>query len=140
MKEVQNTQDYLMQFGIKPSIQRMSIMEYMLLNRNHPTVEDIYSALIVSMPTLSKTTIYNTLKLFVETGAVVMLSIDEKNVRYDIELKKHAHFRCLECDCVYDIPVEDKENFYIDGIGTLKVTETHIYYRGYCEKCLSNKN
>ena len=140
MKDIQNTQDYLQQYGIKPSMQRIGIMDYMLHNRIHPTVDDIYNSLIGSMPTLSRTTVYNTLKLFVESGAVIMLSIDEKNVRYDIDLSRHAHFRCLGCDCVYDVPVEDKSDFYLDGIGTLNVTETHIYYRGYCEKCVKLKS
>ena len=32
---------------------------------NHPTVETIYKELIDEIPTLSKTTVYNTLKQFV---------------------------------------------------------------------------
>jgi len=69
----------LMDHGVKPSVQRIAIMDYLLKNRTHPTAEEIYSALVNLIPTLSKTTVYNTLKLFVEQGAALMLTIDEKN-------------------------------------------------------------
>ncbi|EJX04128.1 iron uptake regulatory protein [gut metagenome] len=68
-----------MDHGVKPSVQRIAIMDYLLKNRTHPTAEEIYSALVNLIPTLSKTTVYNTLKLFVEQGAALMLTIDEKN-------------------------------------------------------------
>ena len=38
-------------------------MEYLMAHRTHPTVDEIYLALSPSIPTLSKTTVYNTLKL-----------------------------------------------------------------------------
>ena len=68
------TQKYLQQYGIKPSLQRMAIMEYLMAHHIHPTVDDIYIALYQSMPTLSKTTIYNTLKIFVGRKAVTAIS------------------------------------------------------------------
>ena len=60
-----NPQEYLQSYGIKPSLQRIAIMEYLIENRIHPTVEDIYEALYIKVPTLSKTTVYNTIKLFI---------------------------------------------------------------------------
>ncbi len=55
---------------------------------------------------LSKTTVYNTLKLFVAKGIVQELTIEEKEVRYDADTKPHAHFKCIECGNVYDIALE----------------------------------
>ncbi|KAA6316446.1 Peroxide-responsive repressor PerR, partial [termite gut metagenome] len=72
-----NVQEQLSMHGIKPSLQRMAIMDYLLEHHTHPTVEEIYMALFPSIPTLSKTTVYNTLKLFAEQGVVNMLTIDE---------------------------------------------------------------
>lgn len=140
MNGFKDTKEYLNHYRIKPSVQRMAIMNFLWINRIHPTVDDIYNALTDDIPTLSRTTVYNTLKLFVDSGAVLMLSIDEKNTRYDIDISAHAHFRCLGCDCIYDIPIENREHIYIDGIGALKVTETHLYYRGYCEACLKKES
>ena len=65
-------------------MQRIAIMDYLMVHRVHPTADEIYNALYPTMPTLSKTTIYNTMKLFTEQGAVKALVIDEKNVRFDM--------------------------------------------------------
>ena len=48
----------LKSLGIRPSEQRIVILEYLLGHRTHPTVETIYSELSPKMPTLSKTTVY----------------------------------------------------------------------------------
>lgn len=73
----------LLEHNIKPSMQRIAIMEYLMNHPIHPSADDIYTALSPSMPTLSKTTVYNTLRLFSEQGAALMLTIDEKNTNFD---------------------------------------------------------
>lgn len=127
--------DYLLNYGIKPSIQRMAIVEYMMEHRIHPTADEIYNALYIKVPTLSKTTVYNTLKLFTEQGAVLALVIDDKNVRFDIDTSVHAHFQCNYCNKIFDIPLKDYELLQVKQIGELVITESHLYYKGYCKTC-----
>ena len=57
--------EYLEEHDVKPSVQRIAVMDYLMTHRTHPTVDEIYHALEKQIPTLSKTTVYNTLKLFV---------------------------------------------------------------------------
>ena len=135
MNTVQGTREYLLKYDIKPSMQRIAIMDYLMEHRVHPTADEIYNALYPTMPTLSKTTIYNTMKLFSEQGAVKALVIDEKNVRFDIDTSSHAHFMCLGCGCVYALPIENQEAIQLEGVGELIITEIHLYYKGYCKKC-----
>lgn len=115
-------------------------MNFLIHNRIHPSVEDIYNALYISMPTLSKTTVYNTLKLFAEQGALLALVIDEKNVRFDIDTSNHAHFQCVECCKVFDVSVKDIGYVERQEIDDFKVTEVHLYYKGYCKDCQQKKN
>lgn len=75
----------LQNHNIKPSVQRIAIMNYLIEHRTHPTVDEIYTALSPSIPTLSKTTVYNTLKLLSEQGAAQTLTIDERNTCYDAD-------------------------------------------------------
>ena len=86
MDSIVTAQDYLAKYGIKPSVQRIAIMEYLMEHRTHPSTDEIHSVLIKWMPTLSKTTVYNTLKLFTEQGALMALGIDDRNIRYDIDV------------------------------------------------------
>lgn len=60
--------------NIKPSVQRIAIMKYLMEHRTHPTVDEIYTALSPTIPTLSKTTVYNTLKILSEQGAAQTLT------------------------------------------------------------------
>ncbi len=131
----QSPQEYLESYGIKPSLQRIAIMEYLMENRIHPTVEEIYNALYVKVPTLSRTTVYNTLKLFTLQKAVVALVIDDKNVRFDIDTSCHAHFQCCTCNRIFDVPVTERGLLQQKHIGDLTITETHLYYKGYCSRC-----
>jgi len=127
--------DRLLEFGVKPSLQRMAVMEYLMKNPVHPTVDLIFNELSPAIPTLSKTTVYNTLKLLEENGAIQSINIDEKNVRYDADISPHAHFRCKKCGQVYDLFVSGLDSIKIESVEKLTITGCQVYYKGYCEKC-----
>jgi len=131
------THNYLRQFSIKPSVQRSAVMDFLLKNRIHPTIDEIYSALSPTMPTLSKTTVYNTLDLFVERGAVRALAIDEKNARYDVDVSAHAHLMCRSCGAIRDIFNLDSALFQIPQT-MFKIDTVEISYFGICENCSNN--
>lgn len=140
---MEKVQEYLMSKGIRPSPQRIAIMDYLLDNCNHPTVEAVYDALHTSMPTLSKTTVYNTLKLFEKKQAVQILNIDERNVRLDATMEHHAHFQCMRCGKIFDVPVKNGgkmvELLGMNEMTGFEVQQTQIYYKGICPHCQSEK-
>ena len=131
-----NVYEYLLSFKIKPSVQRIAIMDYLVKHHTHPSVDEIYLALCKEIPTLSKTTVYNTLKLFVEHGAAKMLTIDERNACFDSDLSTHAHFQCKSCGKIYDLPLQVKaEDIKRLEDGGFIVDEVHCYYKGTCPDC-----
>ena len=121
----------LEEHAIKPSVQRIEVVKYLLQNRIHPTADDIFSALQPEMPTLSRTTIYNVLRVLVDGGVVRELYIDDRNVRYDIMVKPHAHFRCRRCGKIIDLPMPELSNVDCQ----LSIDEVEVYYYGICEDC-----
>jgi Fe2+ or Zn2+ uptake regulation protein len=129
---------YLMQFSIRPSVQRTAVMEYLMTYKSHPTVDEIFLALNPSIPTLSKTTVYNTLNLFLEKGAVQMLTIDDKNARYDADISRHGHFYCRNCGTVSDIFDMKPEMYQLPESLKFKVDAVEISYHGVCNQCLKN--
>jgi Fe2+ or Zn2+ uptake regulation protein len=130
----------LIRYSINPSAQRTAIMEYLLNNRIHPTVDEIYSSLLPSMPTLSKTTVYNTLNLFVESGVLRVLFLDGKNARYDIGLEEHAHFICKKCGGVHDIFGLQPVVFDFPKHKDFEIESGEIFYTGLCNKCNTKRN
>ncbi len=133
---IQEVHHHLMEHDIKPSMQRVAIMQYLLEHLTHPTIDQIYNDLVPSIPTLSKTTVYNTLKLFYDKRAVIALFIDEKNVRYDGDTRGHAHFRCKKCGAIHDVPLEENDIPPFRGSVDLHPDETQVYFLGTCNKCM----
>ncbi|HHW56842.1 Fur family transcriptional regulator [Thermoanaerobacter uzonensis] len=126
--------DYLKRHDIKPSTIRIKVLEYLLNNRIHPTADDIYQSLINDIPTLSKTSVYNTLELFMKKGVVNALSLKEKELRYDINTYFHGHFRCEICGNVYDFPVSEKI-IAVEELKGFVIRNVDINVYGICKKC-----
>ena len=99
---IENIGEYLKAHEIKPSYQRIKIFQYLVENKNHPTVDMIYKALCTEIPTLSKTTVYNTLNLFIEKKIVNVIVIEENETRYDSVMAVHGHFKCEKCGKIYE--------------------------------------
>lgn len=130
-----NTYDYLLACQIKPSVQRIAIMDYLQKHLTHPSIDEIYTALSKDIPTLSRTTVYNTLRLFVDHGAATMLTIDERNACFDSITTPHAHFLCRQCGRILDFPLAD--NVSQANMEGFRVDEMHQYYKGLCPRCVA---
>lgn len=121
--------------GVRPSLARIHVYNYIKNSKNHPTVDIIYTNLVDIIPTLSKTTVYNTLNVFMEADLVKSLNLYENEKRYDIIDDNHSHFLCEKCSNIYDIPYEDS-NLLPEGYEKFKIKEKQILLKGICEGCL----
>lgn len=135
-----NVAAYLLEHKIKPSYQRKRIYEYLLEHRNHPNVNLIYEALIDEIPSLSKTTIYNTLKLFVQKNIVEEITIEGNEIRYDLyKSNSHGHFRCDICKNIYDIDLDEEKKDDIPDLKGFEVQKAYYHFKGICKDCLENQ-
>ena len=120
--------------NIRPSLQRMAVYGFLVENPIHPTVDTIYQALHPEIPTLSKTTVYNTLKQLVDCGLVQTVTIEDGELRYDANISNHLHFKCIKCEEVFDVFTEIPlpENLLPEGFVVSK-KQTNIW--GTCSNC-----
>ncbi|MGN0729485.1 Fur family transcriptional regulator [Treponema sp.] len=120
--------------NIRPSIQRMAIYKFLAENPVHPTVDTIYTSLSPKMPTLSRTTVYNTLRQFSECGLVQTITIEDGELRYDADTSNHLHFKCTKCGKIFDIAgsTGSPQDFLPHGF-TAKKVQTNIW--GTCSGC-----
>lgn len=118
--------------SIKPSVIRVMIYDFVKNTKLHPTADEIYKHLQPKVPTLSKTTVYNTVKLFASGGLLKVLSIDPDQLRYDADTCHHGHFRCEECNGIFDFTIRGD---YEEGLEDFFVTQREIFYSGRCSKC-----
>ena len=125
--------------GLKPTYSRLKILEYLEKHENHPTVEMIYEDLVKEIPTISKTTIYNTLNAFLEKGIIHGITITGTETRYDCKEVPHHHLLCKSCGRIIDIDIECpyRDKIEIEGH---RIEERHGYFKGICKTCLKSED
>ncbi len=110
------------------------MLEYLYQKEGHPTVDEIFHALSAVIPSLSKSTIYNTLYTLVEAGLVRDVDIDRIENRYDIVLSSHGHFQCNICGKIYNFKVII-DQVPVDGLEEFEITQKNVYFKGLCPAC-----
>lgn len=129
----------LKQRKIHLSIHRLKVLAYLSKVVGHPTVDEIYSALLKELPSLSKTTVYNTLRLLKDAGLVRVVNIDENEARYDLVTSVHGHFMCVHCQLIEDFPLPiGILDFHLSSDHL--VTEKKVYFKGICKSCQASMN
>lgn len=126
---------HLKSHGIRPSVQRVAIMKYLMEHHTHPTAETIYVDLRETVPTLSRTTVYNTLQLLASCHAINILSIDKRNMNYDGRTEPHAHFLCQCCGKIVDVEVDAHLHEHLYSSEQFKVEQVELNYTGVCHEC-----
>ena len=126
---------FLRERGIKPSYTRRRILECIANCASHPTVS-VFQELHDELPTLSKTTVYNVLKLFEEHDIVQSVVMDDQGIRYEFNTEFHGHMKCIKCKQVFDIDLdvkvlESKEH---------EILTTKVVLTGICFDCRFTNN
>ncbi len=128
---------------IKNTKQRSVILDILKNSEESLTAEEVFLLAKDIDETISLSTIYRTLTLFVEKNLLIkMSSIEENLAKYSLNKADHAHYLvCLGCKekieinycplSVYEEKLEETYNFEITG------HKLEIF--GYCQKCLENK-
>lgn len=121
--------------NIRLSHQRLKVLEYMTNHRTHPTVDQIFNDLQKEVPTLSKTTVYNTLSTLIEAGLVKLITIEDNETRYDIDTKNHGHFKCESCGKIFDFDI-NINSLETEGLNDFKINNRDVYFKGTCPNCI----
>ena len=125
--------------GLKITPQRLEILRYLDTHRTHPTADTIYSDLKKNNPSLSKTTVYNTLQHLDEHGLVYTLTISGSESRFDSNINQHHHFLCKTCGSIIDVDFECPNTKKVEA-GGHRIDEVHGYFKGVCASCLKKQN
>lgn len=99
--------------GFKLTPQRLAVIRYMLGNEEHPTALRIHKELRRKYPTLSFSTVYNTLGMLEKIGEVRSLHIFDDFLNYEPNMTPHLHFQCRKCGAVHDIFLEGRTDFAV---------------------------
>ena len=90
--------------GISATRQRREIARVLLAEPQHVTAEQLMEQLGRNGHGISKATVYNTLKLFVERGLLREVHVDATRTVYDTTTAPHHHFLNVDTGELSDIP------------------------------------
>ncbi|HHX74966.1 MAG TPA: transcriptional repressor [Firmicutes bacterium] len=125
--------------AVRPSAIRVSLLAHLLTHPVHPTADQLYQALLPEFPTLSKTSVYNTLDKLLQVQLVRLITIDEKETRYDADTAVHGHFFCKHCRNITDFAANPDYSGCKELSGH-QITDSNVYLTGICKACLQNNN
>lgn len=126
---------------MKITPQRVTIYEELLKSKDHPSADVIYHRVKKTLSNISFDTVYRTLLSFVEIGMVNLVEGFGDKKRFEPNLNRHHHFRCLKCHAIIDF-----HNEVYDSIETpeevkkqFRVLRTRVVLEGICKKCSEKK-
>jgi Fur family peroxide stress response transcriptional regulator len=121
--------------GFKLTPQRIAILDYLEGNRQHPSAEEIYGAVLKKFSTLSLATVYTTLTALKVRGRIVELTIDPSKKRYDPQAGSHNHLICVSCKRIIDIPPVRSLELLESVKQEFTLINAHVEFYGLCPKC-----
>ncbi len=132
----------LRQRGFKLTPQRLAMINLME-EIDHPSAEELYVRLSQDYPMLSRATVYNTLEVLKELGAVGEIRIKPNVTLYDRNTTLHYHLLCRRCGRVIDVdpgPESDLEwlsrNLSKERLEAYRVERIQVHLHGVCSECL----
>ncbi|ACV59525.1 Fur family transcriptional regulator [Alicyclobacillus acidocaldarius] len=122
--------------GLRVTPQREAILQFLLDYDGHATVDDIYTSLQDRFPSMSVSTVYNTVKQLSQVGLVKEIGVGEGASRFDINVEPHHHLVCTRCGALFDFYLEEPIQLSVPPEARgFEVEDYHVEVRGICPKC-----
>ncbi len=109
--------------------QRRAIVRWLAGRHDHPTAAMALAAVTRDFPLSSRATVYNTLGLLVEIGAITAIPTGDE-LRYDPNPDPHHHLRCQVCGGLEDVPAE-----WVTTTLRGVPTSARVEFSGRCGDC-----
>ncbi len=116
----------LEQAGLKVTIQRMAILEFLENTKIHPSAEMVFNEIKKKYPRVTLSTIYNTLETFVENNIINKVFTLEGKARYDGATEQHHHFYDKTSGEIIDIYDEELNKIIQEYIENKKLKNIEI--------------
>jgi Fe2+ or Zn2+ uptake regulation protein len=123
--------------GLKATGPRVLILAALEHDCSHPTAEQLFETLRLEYPSLSLSTVYQTLDTFIRTGLCRRISDAGDRLRVDGTPQDHDHAVCRTCGAIFDI---DRRQFPLPAPPAqlshgLLVVGLRLEYEVICPAC-----
>ncbi len=128
--DVAAVEQVLREHGCTLTAQRRAVLRFLDGNRDHPSAGQIFDAVTRDFPITSRATVYNTLSLLEQVGAVRAVRGNDGETRYDPNVSAHHHLVCEVCGRLEDIPASSV-TVLLDGLPAAG----EVRFSGHCARC-----
>jgi Fur family transcriptional regulator, peroxide stress response regulator len=123
--------------GLKITPQRIAIYKVLLKTDEHPSAEMVFQKVKKVFPNISLDTVNRTLLTLNEIGAAFVVEGSGDAKRFDGNMQRHQHFKCIKCKRIFDFHYKPFDNIRIPGSISRKfiVLRKTVYLEGICGSC-----
>ena len=132
------SQDRLREAGVRVTVPRLRVYEYLLNHRTHPTCDDIYKGLKGSDSSLSLASVYNVTEKLSEVGLVNEIVSPDGQKHYDGVVDFHGHFFCRDCGRIMDVSC--CKDFSPENLEGSRIDSVSLIIRGLCKDCVTGED
>ena len=116
--------------------QRKLILETLQRLKTHPTADEVFGIVRRKLPRISLGTVYRNLELLNEQGLIRKLETAGKQKRFDGDISRHDHIKCVKCGRIDDLhtrlpriePEQVEDTAY-------EILDCNVEMLGICPKC-----
>lgn len=128
----------LAQSGFRVTRQRATVLDAVCAGNGHTTLSEIYGRVRRQDTTISRSTVYRALHMFVQAGVVIVADTGGVEPYYEIaKVAPHHHLHCRVCGWEQEISGEQLasvEAVVLDRYG-FEVATDHLVLFGHCARC-----
>jgi Fe2+ or Zn2+ uptake regulation protein len=137
----QQFRELALKHGLPVTHQRQVIYEAVIASHGHHSPESVYAAVRRRIPSISLATVYNNLRLFIESGLLREVSPHAPTLRVDGNLEPHHHLVCSRCKIVRDIDGDfvDFKKLSRQVRDGFDLTQPVVEIFGLCRRCRAKK-
>ncbi|MBI3957283.1 MAG: transcriptional repressor [Chloroflexi bacterium] len=128
--------------GYRITDQRRAVCDYLARTESHPTPSEVYAQVSGSHPEISRATVYNTLNVLRDLGAIVEISVGGDHTHYDTNPQPHVNLVCLRCGRVYDYAGDVPLGALYESVHAqtgFQAVSAQVQMMGFCAECQARK-
>lgn len=127
--------------GIRQSRQRDVVLEIVRSTMDHPTADWVYKKARRRLPRISLATVYRNLKQLAARGLIREIQSGGPASRFDGNLGRHYHIRCLGCGRLSDLPLSVSTRLEDEArrATSYRILGHEVEVHGLCPLCQEGK-
>ena len=126
--------------GVRQSRQRDVVLEIVRSTMDHPTADWVYKRARRRLPRISLGTVYRNLKQLAGLGLIREIQASGNAGRFDGNIGRHYHIRCLGCERLSDLPLSVSRRLEEEAgrATSYRILGHEVEVQGLCPLCQHN--